>query len=65
MQEMGDGYYYTIPITNGIATISRNGYLCDNCQRYHPSRNAKFWVDRAEMRRDIKKLQDYLLENVK
>jgi len=65
MQEMGGGYYYTIPATGGVATITRNGFLCDNCQRYHPIRNAKFRVDRAEMRRDIKKLQEYLLENVK
>jgi len=38
------------------------GYLCCNCNRYHPLDDIKYKTDRAEIRRDIKKLQKALGE---
>ena len=43
-----------------IDFISRTGYLCGNCQRYTVSHRTKYIYDRKEIRRDIKKLQEFL-----
>ena len=42
------------------AQIGRTGRICDNCHRYHPERLYKYTFDRAEMKRDIKRLQKFL-----
>jgi hypothetical protein len=40
--------------------VKRTGFLCVNCKRYHAYEDTKFIYDRAEMRRDINKLQKFL-----
>lgn len=46
--------------TQELQKVQRTGYLCSNCQRYHAPLNDKHIIDRAEMRRDIKRLQAFL-----
>ncbi len=43
-----------------IAQLNRTGFLCGNCGRYVPLHKTVMIYDRAEMKRDIKKLQAFL-----
>ena len=45
-----------------LQQVNRTGYLCDNCKRYHPIHLTKHIIDRAEMRRDVKRLMKFLEE---
>ena len=47
------------PIMNNN-TNQPSGYLCLNCNRYHPMNDTIYKVDRAEIRRDINRLQKEL-----
>jgi len=44
------------------SSIWKTGYICGNCGRYHISRKMKWATDRAEMRRDIARLQAFLAD---
>jgi len=43
-----------------MSQVSRTGYICQNCKRYHKSHEWRNKIDRAEMRRDINRLQKFL-----
>ena len=43
-----------------ITQIQRTGYICRNCKRYFPQSDGKWITDRAEMRRDMKRIQEFL-----
>lgn len=47
-----------VSLNNEEAT---SGHLCLNCDRFHDYEEAKFKLDRAEIKRDIKKLQRILI----
>lgn len=39
-----------------------SGFLCSNCNRYHPFKDIKYMYDRAEMKRDMLKIKKFLAE---
>lgn len=43
--------------------VTFTGYLCGNCERYIDKGREKYMYDRAEMQRDIKRLQKFLGDN--
>jgi len=43
-----------------IAQLNRTGFLCGNCGRYVHLHQKIMIYDRAEMKRDVKKLQNFL-----
>lgn len=43
-----------------VGNVTRTGYLCDNCKRYHINKHYKYIYDRAEIKRDINRLQKFL-----
>lgn len=51
---MGENYY------RELSSVSSSGFICLNCDRYHLECDYKYMTDRAEMKRDIKRLQEYL-----
>lgn len=53
--DMGARYYKYVD-----DELQRTGYLCGNCGRYHLNSERKYVYDRAEMRRDIARLQKFL-----
>lgn len=44
-----------------MAHVNQTGYLCGNCGRYFKTSEEKYIYDRAEMKRDIKRLQNFLI----
>ena len=46
----------------GVDYIDWTGWMCTNCKRYHEQKQVKHIIDRAEMRRDIKRLNEFLEE---
>ena len=54
MTEMGTEY------VRSVAQIHKTGNICSNCKRYFQYSKTGFIYDRAEMRRDIKRLQKFL-----
>lgn len=60
LSPIGLVYFGSTEYQKEEAYISRTGHLCDNCDRYIIAHKVKFWIDRAEMRRDMERLKDYL-----
>jgi len=46
--------------SKSMEQVCQTGYLCGNCKRYVLSGQIKYTYDRTEMRRDSKRLMDFL-----